>query len=699
MNGTYDPRLVALSVFIAVIASYTAFSLSSRITRASGKSRFLWLAGGAFSMGTGIWSMHFIGMLAFQMPVPVSYDLRITLLSLIIAIVVSGFALQMASGSSLGNWNLVLAGTVMGAGIASMHYTGMMAMGTGASISYDPFLFALSVLIAILASIAALRLVSDLRMKDHNTHLRLKVLSAIVMGFAIAGMHYTGMAAARFPSGMARLSPRSSGDSWLAGTIGISSFMILAIALILSLVDSHLASRTAGLVGSLKAANEKLHYLALHDGLTGLPNRTLLEDRVDQAIRHAGISRGTFPLLFLDIDRFKPVNDAMGHHAGDKLLQEVARRLSSVLNPDDTVSRIGGDEFVILLPNAGEPRTVHETAQKIREAVSRTHEFDGQPVAVSASIGISVYPHDGNDFRTLLVSADSAMYHAKSRGPGNIEFYSAEMNDSNALRIEMENDLRRAIQNEEFMLFYQPKVILRTGVVESVEALVRWNHPTRGILLPSHFIPLAEETGLIVPLGKWIIGQACREAVVWQKAGFSRLRIAVNLSALQFLNPNLMEEILMALDDSELEPECLELEITESLLMQDPEGAMQTLSGIRKKGVHIAIDDFGTGYSSFSYLKKFPLDRLKIDRSFITDICHNPNDAAIVRTIITLGHSLNLKVIAEGVENAEQIDLLTAMECDAYQGFFKTRPLPPEELAEILKNERNLKKEDGSPAD
>lgn len=688
MNGSYDLRLVALSVFIAVIASYTAFTLSCRIIRASGKSRFLWLAGGAFSMGTGIWSMHFIGMLAFRMPIPVEYDVHITLLSLLIAIVVSGFALFMASGSQMGLWNLILSGTVMGAGIASMHYTGMMAMETGASISYDPFLFALSVLIAILASITALRMVSTLQAKEQDAHVKVKVLSALVMGIAIAGMHYTGMAAAVFPSGMARLPTNLPGSSWLAGTIGLSSFMILTIALILSLVDSHLASRTAGLVGSLKAANEKLHYLALHDGLTRLPNRTLLDDRVDQAIRRAGTTGASFPLLFLDIDRFKPVNDAMGHHVGDKLLQEVARSLSSALNPDDTVSRIGGDEFVILLPNEGDPRTVNEKARAIRDAVSRTLEIDGQPVTVSASIGISVYPHDGTDFRTLLVNADSAMYHAKSKGAGNIQFYSAEMNERNSLRIEMENDLRRAIQNEEFTLYYQPKVMLKTGVVESVEALVRWNHPERGVLLPERFIPLAEETGLIILLGKWIIGQACRDAVAWQTEGFPRLRVAVNLSALQFVNPNLMEEILSALDLSGLAPECLELEITESFLMRDPEGAMRTLSDIRKKGVRVAIDDFGTGYSSFSYLKKFPLDHLKIDRSFITDICHSSHDAAIVRTIVTLGHSLNLKVIAEGVENAGQIDILTSMGCDAYQGFFKTRPLPPEELAEILKKER-----------
>lgn len=639
-------------------------------------------------MGSGIWSMHFIGMLALKMSAPASYNAPVTLLSLGIAIVVSGFALKIASTGRLDKKSLILSGSIMGIGIAAMHYTGMQAMEMGFIIRYRPVLVILSVVIAILASMAALRIVSVLRAQDHAEHVKEKLLGAIFMGFAVAGMHYTGMAAVRFSPVKSMPSFPLSDNTWLAGTIGLTAFLILSIALILSLVDSHLASRTVGLVGSLKAANEKLHYMALHDGLTGLPNRSLLEDRVERAIRHAGVAKANFSLLFLDIDRFKPVNDALGHHAGDKLLQEIASRLSLALDPDDTVSRIGGDEFVMVLPNTGDPRKVHERARKILETVSGPVTIDGHAMAVSASIGISIYPTDGSNFRTLLVNADSAMYHAKKSGPGNIQFYSNEINENTALGIKLDKEMEQAIQHEEFVLYYQPKVLLETGEVESLEALVRWNHPTRGILLPHLFIPRAEENGLIIPLGKWIIGQACREAMIWQKAGYPHLRVAVNLSALQFLNKNLMKEIFSALDQSGLSPECLEIELTESLLMQDPEGAMGTLSEIRKKGVHVAIDDFGTGYSSFFYLKKFPLDRLKIDRSFITDICHSPNDAAIVRTIITLGHSLNLKVVAEGVETGDQIAMLKAMHCDAYQGFFKTRPLPPDDLARILKKER-----------
>ena len=686
MSGHYSFWLVAMSVFISVIASYTAFSLASRITSTSGKRRYLWLAGGSVAMGVGIWSMHFIGMLAYRLTVPVTYDVGTTLVSLLIAIVVTGFSLWMASLRQMGIRRLVVAGSIMGAGVASMHYTGMLAMRR--TIHYDHFLFLSSILIAVIASTAALKIVFNLRSDVVSADVPKKFLSALIMGGAISGMHYTGMAAARFPAEMSRAPLPNASDEWIAVTIGMTSFTILSIALILSLVDSHLATRTAGLVGSLRAANEKLHYMALHDSLTHLPNRILLEDRVEQAIRHANSSNSEFSLLFLDVDRFKPINDAMGHHVGDKVLQEVATRLSEVAGPEDTVARIGGDEFIVVLPDRKEHGKVHEMARKIRDEVERNMEVGGQSLSVSASIGISLYPHDGTSFRMLFGNADSAMYHAKSKGPGQIQFYSGEINDSTAMRIEMENDLRRGIESEEFVLYYQPKVTLATGEVESVEALVRWNHPVKGVLPPQYFIPRAEETGLIIPLGRWIIGQACREAVIWQRAGFPRLRVAVNLSALQFINQDLMKEILSALESSGLSPECLELEITETLLMQDPEGAMRTLSGIRKKGVHVAIDDFGTGYSSFSYLKKFPLDRLKIDRSFITDICDNPNDAAIVRTIIALGHNLNLKVVAEGVETREQLDMLKAMECDAYQGFLNSRPLPPAELADRLKKDQ-----------
>ncbi|MHB1286663.1 MAG: EAL domain-containing protein [Leptospirales bacterium] len=690
MTGTYDPLLVVLSVIIATFASYTTFSLVSRISGSTGKVRLMWLSGGACSMGIGIWSMHFIGMLSFRFPVLVTYSIPITLLSLLIAIMTSGFALDIVSRKKLGVKTLVMSGLFMGFGIASMHYTGMFAMNMPMSIRYDPYLFALSVLIAITASMVALRIVFDLRGGDSLSVQWKKAIGAVVMGFAIAGMHYTGMAAAKFPVSMGRAPVSTVGNSWLAITIALASFMILVITLILSLIDSHLHLRTKGLVHSLTNANERLHHMALHDGLTKLPNRTLLEDRIEQSIRHASMEAGSFPVLFLDLDRFKPINDYMGHHLGDELLKQVATRLLETLNPDDTVARIGGDEFVIVLHNTKDPQRVHEVAQRVKNVISRTFTINGQSLTISVSVGISMYPHDGTSFQALLVNADSAMYYAKKKGPGIVQFFSPEMESRTSLRIEMENDLRSALENKEFVLHYQPKVTIGTGFIESVEALVRWNHPKRGLLYPKDFIPLAEETGLIVPLGEWVLREACKENAAWQKAGLPRLRLAVNMSALQFLHQDLESIVFGALKEVDLEADCLEIEITETLLMQDPEGSMQTLAAIRAKGVHVSIDDFGTGYSSLAYLKKFPLDKLKIDKSFITEIATNASDSAIVRTIITLAHSLELQVIAEGVETVDQLKILRDMGCDVYQGFYLTPPLPPELFVEILKNEGKM---------
>lgn len=688
MVGFYDPALVSLSAVIAMMASYVTFSLARRITGTTGGRSLLWLSGGALAMAAGIWSMHFIGMLAFHLPVPVSYRGWTTLLSFLIALAVSGVALFLVSRPRMGAGRLVAGGLVMGFGIAGMHFTGMSAMNLGGAIRFNPLLVGLSVLIAVAASIVALRIVFSLNQGKATHSGRKKAMSAAVMGMAIAGMHYTGMAAATFPDTVKGTHGQFFDSSLLGITIGLVAFMVLTITLILSLVDSHLANRTARLIRSLKNANEKLQYMALHDALTRLPNRALLSERVDEMIRQAGMGSSGFPLLFLDLDRFKAINDSLGHHVGDKLLVLVGERLLQTLKPEDTVARIGGDEFVILLHDVQDSRKVLTTAKTILETISRPYVIDQQTLIISGSIGIAMYPCDGMTFRTLLVNADSAMYHVKKSGTDRIGFFSPDMNAMANLRIEQERELSRAIDQGEFLLHFQPKVTIETGRIESVEALVRWNHPVRGLLYPSEFIALAEETGLIVPLGCWVIRAACQANAAWLASGLPRLRVGVNLSARQLLEKDLATFIADALWESGLDPDCLELEITETLLMHDPEGAKRTLSEIRDRGVHIAIDDFGTGYSSLLYLKKFPLDALKIDRAFIVEIETDKNDGAIVRTIITLAHSLGLRVIAEGVETRGQMEILREMECDAFQGYFRSPPVSPEKFVELITADR-----------
>ena len=686
MVGAYNYWLVFVSLLVAILASYTALDLASRITAAKGKSARAWLIGGAFSMGTGIWSMHFLGMLAFHLPVPMGYDVTITLLSMLIAVVVSGFALSTVSQDSLSTRNLVTGGVLMGLGICAMHYAGMAAMQTHPPITYDPMLFAASVAIAIAASHAALWIAFTLRSASDWVRYA-KFGSAIIMGFAITGMHYTGMAAARFAPDTICLTGPLVDNSWMAGTIAGMTFIILCITLGLSVIDTRMAAKTAKMADSLKRANDELQRLALQDPLTQLPNRVLLEDRIDQAIVHAERGKFKCAVLFLDLDRFKMVNDSLGHFAGDELLKAVASRLQTLVRGEDTVSRLGGDEFVILLREVTGTENALEVADKILHALREPFRIHEQELHVTPSIGISVSPLHGDTAQMLITRADAAMYNAKQGGRNNCRLYSSTMSTFFPERLMLENDLRRSLGRREFELYYQPKADVEDGRIVGMEALIRWWHPHRGLLFPDEFIPLAEETGLIVPIGRWVISEACAQNKAWQSAGLRELRVAVNISGVQFRQKDLLDTIAHALASSGLAPDGLEVEITESVVMQNPSEAIVTLEKLSQMGVRISIDDFGTGYSSLSYLKRFPIDKLKIDRSFIRDISSDMDDAAIVRATIGLAHNLRLRVVAEGVETEDQLQFLRSLGCDEYQGYLKSKPLPAAEF------ERNMRLE------
>jgi diguanylate cyclase len=683
--GGYDAKLVILSIIVATLASYTALNLAGRVTVSEGRASKMWLFGGAFSMGTGIWAMHFIGMLAFSLPIQIGYDIPITLLSLFIAMGVAGFALFLVSRPQVSVTNLFAGGTLMGLGISAMHYTGMHAIRMNPAIMYNLVLLAVSVLVAISASIVASWVAFKLREENSLLGHSKKMFSAVIMGLGITGMHYIGMAAAKFAGNSICLVQRGVDSYWLAITISLVTLCILSITLLLSVIDSHLASQTAGLTRSLRRANEQLHHLVLHDNLTRLPNRTLLEDRITQAISSAQGLGKLFAVMLLDLDRFKTINDSLGHHYGDKLLQAVAQRLTATLRAEDTVARIGGDEFVVLLKEIGEPQAAANIAQKLLTALSEPFYIEDQEQNMSSSIGISIYPNDGLDLRALMVNADGAMYHAKKMGRNNYQFFTREMTAVASARLELEKSLRRAMENREFELHYQPKVNVKSGAVTAMEALIRWRDPQKGLISPVEFIPLAEELGLIIPLGAWVLITACQQNKQWQAAGLPRIRVAVNLSAVQFRQKNLVEFISQVLQDTGLDASFLELEVTESVIMQNAEEATLVLEKLHGKGIHISIDDFGTGYSSLSYLKRFPLDTLKIDRSFVRDISSDPDDAAIVKSVIALAHSLRLGVIAEGVETEEQLAFLSALGCDEYQGYYRSRPVPAEEFAQLLR--------------
>lgn len=426
---------------------------------------------------------------------------------------------------------------------------------------------------------------------------------------------------------------------------------------------------------SSAAATSEFEHLAYYDTLTGLPNRSLFADRVGVALAHAQRHRYKAAVLFLDVDRFKQINDSLGHSTGDRLLKEVATRISGAVRQEDTVARFGGDEFTVLIHMIGKVEDAGRVAQKILDAMKTPIVIEGRDFVVSSSIGIAIYPLDGPDGETLIRNADTALYRAKESGRNAYHYYAAAMNHKALESLEVENGLRRAIVNEEFVLHYQPLVDVPTGSVFGVEALVRWQHPEQGLLRPEKFINHAEQSGLIIPLGRWVLREATRQCAEWHRRGH-RMVVAVNLSARQFQSSDLLRDVSEALDASRLRPQYLELEITEAQAMQDVEKGIRVLHDLKKLGVRVAIDDFGTGYSCLSYLKQFPIDTLKLDGSFLQDI-NSPHDQQLALGVIALAHSLNLKVIAEGVETIGQLAFLRDNACDRLQGYLFSRPIPP----------------------
>jgi len=440
-------------------------------------------------------------------------------------------------------------------------------------------------------------------------------------------------------------------------------------------------ARTRG----LETANKQLRHVASHDSLTGLPNRVLLDDRLAQAVAHAERDRCTFAVAMFDLDRFKVVNDSFGHRTGDELIKAVAQRLARIARRTDTVARLGGDEFLLLMDRLPERNDADSIARRALEALQQPVRLGAIDVHTSASIGIAVFPDDGRDAEALIANADAAMYCAKQRGRNNIQRYSAGMNAVTQDRVKLETDLHAALALGQLELHYQPKVETRSGAIRGSEALLRWRHPQRGLVPPGEFIPLAEACGLIDSIGEWVMREACRQARAWQADGLPPIRVSVNLSALQFRRGNLLQMIRGALEAACLEPRFLEVEITESALMSDPEESVAILEQLSRMGVVVSVDDFGTGYSSMSYLRRFPVDKLKIDRAFIAELISRADDAMIVRAIISLAHSLQLKVVAEGVETCEQLTLLKDLGCDQYQGYCFSPAVPAREFAKLLR--------------
>ncbi|AKJ67684.1 diguanylate phosphodiesterase [Pandoraea thiooxydans] len=682
MLTTYNFWLVALSLGVATLASYTALDLAGRISLlAPSRARHLWLAGGGAAMGVGIWSMHFVGMLAFSLPIPLGYDLTITGASLGIAVAVSWFALFIITRAKLSPPRLLAGGVLMGLGIAGMHYVGMAAMRMSPGIRYDPTLVIASIVIAIGASSAALWLAQALSDAGHGNVLKKRAAAALVMGLAITGMHYTGMAAAEFPLGSICGAANGVNSQWLATTVTLFTFAILIVTLMLTRFDA----RTTFLIGSVSLLNGQIVRMATFDMLTDLPNRRTLTERFEYAIQSARRDNSIVAVLFMDLDGFKTINDSLGHAVGDEVLKAFARRLLKCVHGSDMVARLGGDEFVVLLENAASPAEVEATAQNLLERMRRGGWADGQSLQVTPSIGIALFPQDGDSADVLLQNADAAMYEAKRSGRGTYRFFESGMNDAAVRTLQIQNALFDALEQGYFSLNFQPKFRGDSDKLAGAEALLRLTHPEFGSPPPLEFIPVAERSGQIVPIGYWVVRETCRQIRDWEQSGLSPVKVAINLSPRQLVQPELVSTIVGIMRAEQVACERVMFEITETVAMQDAPRTVEMIREFQDHGFEIAIDDFGTGYSSLAYLQRFRVKQLKIDRFFTNGLDEQGLEGgAIVSAIIAMAHSLDMDVVAEGVETASQLAKLKNLMCDEMQGFLLGEPLSAPAFGALL---------------
>lgn len=672
---TWDSVLICVSLIVAFIASFTALDTAGRVAVSRGWSARFWLLVGGIAMGIGVWAMHFIGMLAMMLPMMMRYDTRLTILSLLVAILASVLAFgQTVGGLHLTRQRLLRGTLILGAGVVVMHYLGMYALLIEPQPEWNALLVALSVLIAFAASGLALWLAFHLRQGDHHLML-MRGLASLVMGIAIAGMHYVGMAAAEF-SHSSMMQPHGVSNAGLAVWVTLITLTILGITLLSSMLDAQL--RAARLATRLNRANQELRQLAMHDNLTTLPNRVMLEQQLDLAIKQAILNEHRFAVIYMDLDGFKAVNDTWGHHVGDRLLVAVAERLCSQLSNTMLLVRLGGDEFVLMAEC--DISAARQLAQKLVKVISSPFELDRYVLHVSLSAGIAIFPLHGRNRQELLFNADAAMYHTKHSGRNGWCLFEPAMSAATQHQLELANDLWEAIEREQMRLFYQPKFCSGGTRLMGFEALLRWQHPQRGLLTPELFLPRAEKTGQIIALGNWVIGEACRQLRIWHSQGHSDWTVSVNLSALQFHQRDLLTILTQTLARYQLPGSALMLEITEAIAMRDPAFSQQRIRELQQAGVSVAIDNFGIGYANLLHLKDLDASELKIDRSFINCLRPGSEDATVVSAMLTLAQSLNLRMVAEGVETEEQQHLLTSLGFDALQGYLLGKPTPADRV-------------------
>ncbi|MFJ7282048.1 putative bifunctional diguanylate cyclase/phosphodiesterase [Pseudomonas sp. NPDC099000] len=701
LNCAHNPFLVLLAYVVACATGFATLDITERVGHAEkSTSQRLWRWIGAGCLAGGIWAMHFVSMLAFQVPIEIHYQLPITLISLLFALTASWLAMHTLSHPQLTFWQTLRAAVWIGLGIATMHYVGMAAMRSNATAYYNPALFALSIVIAIGASLAALLISRHLREGSGVAHQLLKYTASLVLGAGIVSMHFTGMAALNLvlPIDSVQPLPGDNNHLQLGLTVAVMTLLIIGSSISAALADKKLQhkesdlKRVNTLLSQLDQARLSLQQVAHYDALTNLINRRGFNQIFAEKLLEKTNEGGMLAVMFLDIDHFKRINDSLGHDAGDELLKVLASHIKgTVRSHDDVVARFGGDEFCILI-GLNDREEARYMAQRIMLKMKEPIELAGRSMVMTTSIGISLFPEDGKTCEELLKNADLALYQSKGSGRNGLHFFSPHMKTRATLELQVEEELRDALRKDDgLILYYQPIYDLKTGQVSKLEALIRWQHPVHGLLTPDRFIAIAEANGLIAELDNWVLRKACEDLGELSRQGCEDLKIAVNCSTLNLAREELADEIEHALRVAGVAPQRLEVEVTENALMGNLTKTLVLLRQIRALGVSLSIDDFGTGYSSLAYLRRLPLNTLKIDRSFIQDIPKATQDMEIVQAIIMMAHTLHLQVVTEGVETIEQYDFLKRLGCDFVQGYLLSRPVPLTELPGVL-NEINQRK-------
>ncbi|WP_240377338.1 EAL domain-containing protein [Bacillus piscicola] len=766
----HDPFLVFLSYVIATISAYASIDLARRMRISDGKGKIIWLVSGASVLGIGIWSMHFIAMLAHHFPYPVYYEVGLVIVSVIVAAVGCVIGYYIVSAKPFNISRFLVSGVIMGLGIASMHYIGMEAIQP-VTVTYEKSLFFLSIFIAVFASAAALWIGFLSPYAERGMSWKLKLIFSLLMAIAISGMHYTGMAAARYSmtSTLSDTLIDSMLDTrllaWIVTAVTLIIFLLFFFSITFDRMwrkqevvqSSILDAAQDGIVvsssdGRILHANpafynllgqpvkpqlsdqlqayhpdfkndidvnreyhievtnsllevkrhliegenvdhslwffrditenmqdkQKIEFMAYHDTLTQLPNRFKLEAVLSEWLD----ADYEVACIFLDLDRLKFTNDTLGHEAGDELLQHAAERLKTIISSNDLLARFGGDEFIILL--AGDrAKAAMEIAHECVKTMEVPFTVNGVNLRITISAGVCTYPQNADSATELIRFADFSMYESKRNGKNQVTLFNSVIKEQTRRAVQIEEALLTAIDRGEFHLLYQPKISVRTGRLDSVEALLRWNHAQLGAISPAEFIPIAEERGIIDEIGEWVLREACRQWGDWTNEHDQPIAVAVNISPLQFSKDDFLPVLKQIIEDTQIDPHYLELEITESASLAFEDHMKIKLQALREMGIKISLDDFGTGYSSFRHLKEMPIEVLKIDRSFLNELIGNSGQEAIVRSMIQLGHNLNLQVLAEGVEDQLQADWLKQEGCDIVQGFFYSRPVRHDVISDI----------------